>query len=332
MILSNNKYENIISAPIAGYTNWPLRKLFSKYGASRIFSEMIHVREIFFKEDFELPFLNIDYNFTIQLFGSVDDDFIKAGELVLKFCDNIDINSGCPAKKVIKARGGSFWLKDIDRFSKKIYEISDRFPYKVSVKIRLGFTKPQIAEILDSIKDAKLAFVTIHMRTAQMLFSGKAMYQYADLIKNYKIKIILNGDINDPYFAKEVLDKYDCNGIMIGRAALADPIIFKQINDFLKTGKFLVTDKIQKIQNCINYIDNLLTYLDIYSIKNNEIENETRYSKFLRSSIVESRKILFTLSKKIPFSNNIKEKILNISNREDLIKLKREFSQLKSKF
>jgi len=193
------------------------------------------------------------------------------------------------------------------------------------VKIRLGFTKPQIVEILDSIKDAKLAFITIHMRTAQMLFSGKALYQYADFIKNYKTKIILNGDISDPYFAKEVLDKYECSGIMIGRAALSDPSIFKQINDFLRTGKFFVTDKIQKINNCIDYIDNLLIYLDFYSAKNNKNKNEDRYSKFLRSSIVESRKILFTLSKKIPFANKIKEKILKILTIEDLLELKKEF-------
>lgn len=332
MILSTNKYENIISAPIAGYTNWPLRRLFSKFGASRIFSEMVHVREIFHKEHFELPFLNIDYNFTIQLFGSVDDDFISAGELVLKFCDNIDINCGCPAKKVIKAGGGSFWLKDIDKFSKKIFEISSRFPYKVSVKIRLGFTKPQIAEILDSIKEAKLAFITVHMRTAQMLFSGKAMYQYADSIKNYKTQIILNGDISDPFFAKEVLDNYDCSGIMIGRAAIIDPSIFKKINEFLSFGSYFEDEKLQRINNCIDYIDNLLIYLDFYPINNKETKDEIAYLRFLRNSIVESRKILFSISKKIPFSNKIREKILKILNREDLFELKEEFSQLKSNF
>jgi tRNA-dihydrouridine synthase len=112
---------------------------------------------------------------------------------------------------------------------------------------------------------------------------------------------------------------------MIGRAALSDPSIFKQINDFLRTGKFFVTDKIQKINNCIDYIDNLLIYLDFYSAKNNKNKNEDRYSKFLRSSIVESRKILFTLSKKIPFANKIKEKILKILTIEDLLELKKEF-------
>ncbi|HPC38165.1 MAG TPA: tRNA-dihydrouridine synthase family protein [Exilispira sp.] len=360
MILSKNRYENIISAPIAGYTNWPLRRIFARYNAYRIFSEMVHVREIFHKEFFEFPFLNINYRFTIQLFGSFEDDFNLAIEKVKKYCDNIDINCGCPAKKVIKAGGGSFWLKDIDRFSKKIYQISESYPNKISVKIRLGFSKPQINEILDSIKDAKLAFITIHMRTADMLFSGKALYQYAEILNNYKLPIVLNGDITDPIFAKNILDSYNCSGIMIGRAALSDPSIFQRIKEYINEGKIKKTCINNKIDNCILYIDNLLLYFKIFSLalEKNNLDNfqfhedslktdnnfeiiddnfeivkkvdDQSIKKFIRSNIVESRKILFALSKKIPFSNKLKENILKINSIDELKELKNYLISLKN--
>lgn len=320
MIISKNKYENIFSAPIAGYTNWPLRMLFSEYKAGRIFSEMIHVREILHNETWKVPLINIPYKFTIQLFGSFEDDFNFAISQALNFCDNVDINSGCPVKKVIKAGGGSFWLTDLNRFSSKIKLIANSFPYIISVKIRLGFMKSQIVEILDSIKDSKLAYITIHMRTANMLFSGKALYEYADLIKNYPIPIILNGDINSPEMAKDILDKYECSGIMIGRAALNDPSIFNRINLYLKEGKLIESNNEIRVQNIIKYIDYLRDYLNLifYNDDYTKITNKDLLSKIKRSTIIESRKILFSLTKKIPFSHNIKEEILKISTDEDL--------------
>ncbi|MFN3411618.1 MAG: tRNA dihydrouridine synthase [Exilispira sp.] len=356
MILYENKYKNILSAPIAGYTNWPLRKLFSQNCASRIFSEMIHVREVLYKNDFEIPFLNINYNFTIQLFGSLADDFIRATEILFNYCDNVDINCGCPVKKVIKAEGGSFWLKDIDRFARKIYQLSEYFPHKISVKIRLGFNKIEIYRILDSIKNARLAFITIHMRTSDMFFSGSALYQYASLLDNYKIPVILNGDINDAEFAKQILDNYNCSGIMIGRAALSDPSIFKKIKDYIEKGQYTITNKQLKIDFLIQYIDNLLEYFDLYHNKkiekfnsknlNNTNHNfnnndncnkkygeknfdDENYLKFIRSNIIESRKILLALLKKIPGANNIKDKILKISNIEDLYNIKKILNEFK---
>lgn len=356
MILSSNKYQNILSAPIAGYTNWPLRKLFYQNYASRIFSEMIHVREVLYKNDFEIPFLNINYNFTIQLFGSLTDDFIKAAQILFNYCDNVDINCGCPVKKVLKAGGGSFWLKDIDAFARKIFQLSDSFPYKISVKVRLGFNKIEIYQILDSIKNARLAFITIHLRTSDMLFSGRALYQYARLLDNYEIPVILNGDINDAEFAKQILDNYNCSGIMIGRAALSDPSIFKKVKDYIEKGEYTIINKQSKIDFLIQYIDNLLEYFDLYhnkkiekfnlqnlnnsnfSFNNNDNCNkkygeknydDENYLKFIRSNIIESRKILLALLKKIPSTNNIKDKILKLDSIEDLYNIKKILNDFK---
>lgn len=317
MILSKNKYENIISAPIAGYTNWPMRMLFSEYKAFRIFSEMIHVREILHRQINQIPLIKVPYRFTIQLFGSIDDDFIKAGEIALNYCDSIDINCGCPVKKVIKAQGGSFWLKDLDKLANKIYQISEHFPNIVSIKIRLGFSEIEILDILNSIKNFKIAFTTIHMRTAKMMFSGKALYEYAELLNNFDIPIILNGDITTPEFAKTILDNYNCKGIMIGRAALSNPEIFTQINDFLKNLTYTKSDNISRIENCKKYLNYLLKYLEFFLKKPDALS-----IKFIKNSIIESRKIFFTLSKKLPDFRDLKEKFFKISNIEDLVELK----------
>lgn len=327
MIISNNKFENIFSAPIAGYTNWPLRKIFDHYGAFRIFSEMVHVREILNRNINEIPLIKVPYRFTIQLFGSFDDDFISASNIAFDFCDNVDINCGCPVKKVIKAKGGAFWLTDIEKFSKKIYEISSAFPYKISVKVRLGFNSINILEILKSIENAKLAFITIHLRTAKMMFSGKALFEQAENIKGFNIPIILNGDIISPEIAKDILESYSCSGIMIGRAALSDPCIFENINSYIKSGTYEKTNSVKRIENCIRYIDNLFEYIEIL-----RKINKNNLDKAIRNSIIESRKILFSLSKKIPSSQILKEKMLKISNYNDLVELKKileDFSLIK---
>jgi len=323
-MISKNKFENIFSAPIAGYTNWPMRQLFNEYKASRIFSEMVHVREILYRNIEDIPLIKEAYNFTIQLFGSFDDDFINAGNVALRFCDDIDLNCGCPVKKVIKAKGGVFWLSDIEKFSKKIDEISSAFPYKVSVKIRLGFNKPQVLEIIDSIKNSKISFLTIHMRIGSMLFSGKALYNYAKLLEGYNVPIILNGDINTPEYAKNILDSYPCKGIMIGRTSLQDPSIFSQINSYLKTGFYLKPNPIDRINNCIKYLNYLIQYINGYGKKTSNI------NVFKRKSIIESRKILFSLSKNIPFANTIRDNMLKINSEEDLKDLKNVLSNLKS--
>lgn len=325
MILSKNKYENIFSAPIAGYTNYPLRKLFSHFGAFRIFSEMVHVREILNRNIDEIPLIKVPYKFTIQLFGSFDDDFIDAAKVAFDFCDNVDINCGCPVKKVIKSKGGAFWLSDIENFSKKIYQISDAFPYKVSVKIRLGFNNIELDEILKSIEKAKLAFITVHLRTAKMMFSGKALYEQTENIKGFSIPIILNGDITNPEIAKNILGKYDCSGIMIGRAAITDPSIFENIRNYFKFGRYEDTTSTRRIENCIKYIDNLFEYLDILKDL-----NKTNSERQIRNSIIESRKIIFSLSKKLPYSQNLKEKILKISSFEDLLELKNFLNKFKT--
>ncbi len=314
--MEKDKYINIFSAPIAGYTNWPLRQIFNEYGATRIFSEMVHVREILHRKIEDIPLIKENYKFAIQLFGSFEDDFISATRIALDFCDNIDINCGCPVKKVIKAKGGVFWLSDIENFSRKIYEISSFFPNKISVKIRLGFKKPQITEILESIKSFPLLFITIHMRTGSMLFSGKAQYQYAELINNFNIPIILNGDINTPEFAKNILDNYSCGGIMIGRAALSNPLIFSQIKNYLKTKSYEKTKTSDRIDNLIKYIDYLKKYILLFSCKSSDPIS------FKRESIIGSRKILFMLIKGIPYSTKFKDLILKINTEDDLKSLK----------
>ncbi|HOV46238.1 MAG TPA: tRNA-dihydrouridine synthase family protein [Exilispira sp.] len=331
-LLSKENTDNLISAPMAGFTNSPLRKTFAENGAYRIFSEMVHVREILNLNLWEIPIFLENYNYTIQLFGSIDDDFIEAISKILDFADNFDINCGCPVKKVIKAKGGAFWLKDIDKLIKKVDQISRKFKGKVSIKIRVGFDKPELLDLISNLNDTEVEYITIHMRTATMLFKGEPLYELYEQVSHFPKPMIVNGNITSPMIAKKLFEKYKPSGLMIGRAAIENPAIFKEISFYLKEGRLCTENKLNKIDFLISYFENMLDYVNSYPFFNlipeplkekalskyDNSKNEADRKKFLKKTIVESRKIAFNIIKGYPEAYLIKQNILSLENLEDV--------------
>lgn len=220
-------------APLAGYSDAPLRFVVKKFDCDVTISEMISANALVFKNDKTLKMLfHAEKPFIVQIEGS-DESIIKQAVLVLneiKGIEGIDLNCGCPAKKVIAQNSGSALLKDLSllqRLLSTIKKFSNK-PY-TSAKIRLGFDEKIPAQIAKTCENAGADFITIHGRTKTQEFSGNVDFDAIALAKqSVKIPVIANGNI-EPKNADKILAITSCDGLMIGRKSIARPWIFREI-------------------------------------------------------------------------------------------------------
>ena len=244
-VLINSK---VVLAPMAGVTNIAYRKLCKKYGAGMVTTEMISDKGIFYhdKKTKELAIIDeIEHPVAIQIFGGDIDTLVNAAKWVENEtnADIIDINMGCPVPKVLKSEAGSKYLQDVDRIYNTVKAVVESVSKPVTVKIRIGWDHNSInvIEVSDAIIKAGAKAIAIHGRTKTDMYSGIVNY---DLIKQVKERhpdfpIIVNGDINSPEKAKEILEFTKCDAVMIGRASYGNPYIFKRISHYLETGELL---------------------------------------------------------------------------------------------
>ena len=181
----------------------------------------------------------------IQIFGDNIESMKKAASISEEAKPEIlDINYGCPVKKVACRGAGAGILLDLDKMQKMTAEIVKQVDIPVTVKTRLGWddNSIKIVEVAKRLQDVGIQALTIHGRTRKQMYKGEANWDYIAEVKNnpnITIPIFGNGDINTPEKAKEYKEKYGVDGIMIGRAAIGNPWIFNQIKHFLNEGKFL---------------------------------------------------------------------------------------------
>jgi len=180
----------------------------------------------------------------IQIYGHNIENMVYAAKVIEEFNpDFIDINLGCPSRKISNRGAGSGLLRDLDLLKKISKAIVDSVKLPVTAKTRLGWDENNI-NVLDValiLQDIGIKWLVIHGRTRSQMFKGKANWDYIKYVKNHPkvfIPIIGNGDINSPEFAKYCFDEYNVDGIMIGRHAIGNPWIFKQIHDYLETGSY----------------------------------------------------------------------------------------------
>lgn len=226
-------------APMAGYTDYVFRRLSRRFGAGLLITELISAaalarkvkktyRYTEYKED-EKPI-------SIQLFGANEDDYKRAIEITdLKGFSFIDINMGCPTKKVIKNNGGAGLLKDTNKMISILNAVKKESPLPVSVKIRLGFKRGEGGEIERALalKENGACFITLHGRYASDLYRGTADWEAIAKVKEALGKdyiLIGNGDIKSKDDALKAFDISKVDGIMVGRAAIGNPFIFRELN------------------------------------------------------------------------------------------------------
>jgi len=243
--IGNVEIKNkVVLAPMAGYTNEAFFYLAKKFGAGLLFSEMISDKGILYHNEKTLSLLRFDkslHPFAIQLFGNDPIELGKAAKEVYEIAnpDIIDINMGCSVPKIFNNGSGAALMKNPELVFNIVQEVVRQIPIPVTIKIRSGLTHNSIncLEIAKAAERAGCSAITIHPRTKSDLFKESADWSLIKLLKdNLKIPVIGSGDVKCPNDAKKMLDETGCDAVMVGRAALGNPFIFKEINDFLKTG------------------------------------------------------------------------------------------------
>ena len=229
-------------------TNPPFRQFCKKYGADWLYSEFVSADALVRSVNKSLKKLTIDERerpVTIQIYGRFIDSMVEAARIVEEVKpDFIDINFGCPVKRVAQKGAGAGLLRDIPFMIEMAKEVVRAVKIPVTAKTRLGWDNEHIIieDIAEQLQDVGIQALAIHGRTRAQMYSGEADWEPIARVKSnprIKIPILGNGDIISPERAKEAFDKYGVDGVMIGRATIGHPWIFRQIKHYFGTGELL---------------------------------------------------------------------------------------------
>lgn len=243
-----NKYflgfdSNIFLAPMAGITDLPMRKLVSSMGKGVMVSEMVAINAIQRKNPKSYRIADVSsepYPVVVQLVGNDENLFAESAKLVEELgAYSIDINMGCPVKKIVNNRSGSALMKDPLQAAKIIESTVKATPLKVSVKFRRGWDHSSVnaVEFAKICEESGASYITIHGRTRSDFYSGEADWDTIAAVKQaVKIPVIGNGDVTSPEKAKQMFDYTKVDGVMVGRAALGNPWLVSQIHDYINEG------------------------------------------------------------------------------------------------
>ena len=238
----------LLLAPMEDVSDPPFRALCKEQGADVVYTEFISSEGLIrdaAKSTMKLDIYEKERPVGIQIFGANLDSMLKSVEIVEKSNpDIIDINFGCPVKKVVSKGAGAGILKDIDLMEKLTAEMVKRTHLPITVKTRLGWDHDsiKIVEVAERLQDVGCKAISIHGRTRSQLYKGEANWKPIAEVKNnprMHIPIFGNGDVDTPERAKEMRDDYGLDGCMIGRATIGNPWFFKQVKHFFKTGEQL---------------------------------------------------------------------------------------------
>lgn len=265
--------NNLIVAPMAGVTDRPFRTLCKYFGAGHAVSEMMTAdatlyaqRKSFYRANFDGELAPI----SAQIAGSDPKLLAEAARYqVMNGAQIVDINMGCPAKKVCKKLAGSALLQDEDLVKRILETVVDAVDVPVTLKTRLGFLqgKENIIRVAQMAEQAGIAAIAIHGRTRDQMYTGNARYELiAEVKRHLNIPVIANGDIDSPQKAKQVLDETHADAIMIGRAAQGQPWIFREIQHYLQTGQLLPRPELIEIREVLlQHLNDLYQFYDEYS-------------------------------------------------------------------
>lgn len=233
--------NRLIMAPMAGITNPPFRRIAKRLGAGLVVTEMVSAVGLFRNHEKTMRYLESDPEekpLSVQIFGADPQLMAMAAETAIESgADMVDINMGCPARKVIKNGSGGALLRNPDAVRRMVTAIRKTCTVPLTVKIRAGWAAAEAnyLQIAHIIADCGADAVTIHPRFVKQGFSGKADWRIIREIKeNLTIPVIGNGDVFSPELALQMRKETECDFVMIGRGALGNPWIFKQILDLEK--------------------------------------------------------------------------------------------------
>lgn len=294
----------LLLAPMEDVSDPPFRYVCKQYGADLMYTEFISSEGLIrdaIKSRKKLDIFDYERPIGIQIFGGDEEAMALSAKIVdATQPDLVDINFGCPVKKVVCKGAGAGVLKDIDLMIRLTTAVVRSTKLPVTVKTRLGWddSSINIMEVAERLQDVGVQALTIHGRTRAQMYKGEANWKYIAQVKNnqrIKIPIFGNGDIVSPEKALEYKNTYGVDGIMIGRAAIGYPWIFNEIKHFFKTGEHLPAPTIQnRVEVCKAH---LLKSVEWKGDRLGTIEMRSHYANYFRGipNFKESRTKLVSL-------------------------------------
>ncbi|HLD72160.1 MAG TPA: tRNA dihydrouridine synthase DusB [Candidatus Nanoarchaeia archaeon] len=254
--------SDTILAPMAGVTDVAFRVLCRRSGAGLTCTEMISANALARSNQATLKLINLaeeEKPRVIQLFGQNTDCLIKSAQFIEQnnLCEIIDLNFGCPAEKIIRQGAGSALLERPNKIKEIIEAVTKAVKIPVTCKLRLGIrtSNINILKVAKICEEAGASMLTIHARTQNQGYTGTADWSWIKKVKEAaKIPVCGNGDVRTVEDYVRMKKETGCDYVMIGRGAIGNPYLFKQISDYNKTGKYSERTKSQQMEDFFAYL------------------------------------------------------------------------------
>lgn len=299
MEIGNLKFDHIaFLAPMAGIADRAFRELCVQHGAAYTVTEMVSSKGLTMgdKKSAQLLTIGSERPCGAQIFGDDPETMAQAAKKCLAFSPEIiDINMGCPAPKIASNGGGASLMKNPQLAYEITKSVAEAVPVPVTVKIRKGWDNDSInaVQMAALAEKAGAAAVTVHGRTKEQMYSGKVDYDIiAEVKKAVSIPVIGNGDITDEQSATMMMEKTNCDAIMIGRGALGNPWIFSRINAYFDECRVLPPPTItQKMVTMLGHVQKIIEYKGEYIGMREARHHAGYYTKGLRGGATLRREI-----------------------------------------
>lgn len=299
MKIGNLKFDHIaFLAPMAGIADRAFRELCVQHGAAYTVTEMVSSKGLTMgdKKSAQLLTIGSERPCGAQIFGDDPETMAQAAKKCLAFSPEIiDINMGCPAPKIASNGGGASLMKNPQLAYEITKAVAEAVPVPVTVKIRKGWDDDSInaVQMAALAEKAGAAAVTVHGRTKEQMYSGKVDYNIiAEVKKAVSIPVIGNGDITDEQSATMMMEKTNCDAIMIGRGALGNPWLFSRINAYFDECRVLPPHTItQKMVTMLGHVQKIIEYKGEYIGMREARHHAGYYTKGLRGGATLRREI-----------------------------------------
>jgi len=302
--------ESLMLAPMEDVSNHMFRRMCKQFGADLMYTEFVSsdalVRNIE-KTKRKLILFDDERPIGIQLYGKDPEALAEAARIAEEYQpDLIDLNFGCPVKKIATKGAGSGLLRDIPKMIEITRAVVEAVKVPVTVKTRLGWddNSKDIVDLAEQLQDTGIQALTIHGRTREQLYTGDADWTLIGEVKNnprMHIPIFGNGDVTTPQRAREYFDRYGVDGVMIGRGAIGKPWIFREIRHYLNSGELLPPPSMKE------HVEMILQYFKT----NVEHIGE-------RAGILHTRRHFAVTFKNLPHFRETKIALLRSENVEDI--------------
>ena len=324
MVIGNiNIDKGIFLAPMDDVTDSSFRKISKRFGADVVYSEFISSEGLIRdakKSIRKIIFTNDERPIGIQIVGHNIESMLEAAQIAESYSPEfIDINCGCPARKVANRGSGVGLLRDLPTLRQMIDSIVKSVSLPVTLKTRLGWDDKNIniIEVAKMCEDLGIQALTLHCRTGQQGYKGNADWSWIAKVKeNVNIPIIANGDILKPQDAEYLFNTTRCDAIMVGRGAIGNPWIFQKIKHYLHTGELLPDVNIlERISTCIEHLKMSIEFKGEWA---GVVEFRKYYAGYLREErhIAKVRNDLMPFTELAPILEILDEYIQSLSYNE----------------